>query len=771
MPVLTSTQGNKPIMPYVRQGQMVPMMTPQAQQMQSQLRPAAAREQAAQPDQRPQAAMVNGGEEIIPAPIVQALGGSQAVTSMLNAELGKRGLPPLSGDKGTVGQYANQPMKPANMACGTVGERMMKNYATGTVGITNPTQPEPAAGPNYTTDQTAQGATNVLGTAQTKAVGGFTSPTAAATSTATQNLLKAPTTAPNYVPTALQGFDVNRAKAYEAYRQKTAPISNTAANRDEMMNLALQGAIDRSQFENQLTQEQEATDWNRRLQALGEGRATTGMEQGIWSGDIGALTAVRGAGEGEAARTWQTAENSVGREFEMGKLVSIQDFDREMKQLDTDLAKALQSGDIQAQKDLLDKQAYYTQKRDEVAQQWQTAERVATQGWQTGERIGTQDFAAGQAYLDRQQQLAVQANDIEAQKYIETQKANLALQMQTQDMAQQEKMAYLNSQLEDARAERDVGRQMQIIGFQTQQDLQKIVQQQGYEAGQKELDRRFEEAMQGNDIAAQFTLQQERIALQREQMSQDRFLETARQELTARGLDMQQIQMRYDQIQSAIEAGQADPSAARDFLNQTLKTSGIQLAPPDPNAERIALQRDWNNQQYQWALSHSTPDMVTMDAQGNITGLTEAGAGAFSTWFNDTIYGNANADALMSGEKPVTTIIGKPDSPDYAAVSMRATPFSADATPVKGQYFTDGGKLYYVESDMVAGGAGGANHVVVDVSTGARGSLNPTTMTGGRYTGWEINGFGPTTATYNVTAPGPAPTTTAPAGLTDSTFG
>jgi hypothetical protein len=205
---------------------------------------------------------------------------------------------------------------------------------------------------------------------------------------------------------------------------------------------------------------------------------------------------------------------------------------------------------------------------------------------------------------------------------------------------------------------------------------------------------------------------------------------------------MDAIENQYNMIQDAIQNGQAAPDAARTFLNDVLKTNGITLAAPDPLAEQKALLADWNNMQYQYALSHGeTPGIVTTDENGNINGLTNAGAAEFSAWYNDNIYGNKNVDGYMSGEKPVTGIIGAPNSTDYLAVMSRATPFDPNSSPSKGQYISNNGVLYYVESDLTAGGSGGANFTVVDVSTGARGQLNPSSMTNGRYTGWTFNGF------------------------------
>jgi hypothetical protein len=64
-------------------------------------------------------------------------------------------------------------------------------------------------------------------------------------------------------------------------------------------------------------------------------------------------------------------------------------------------------------------------------------------------------------------------------------------------------------------------------------------------------------------------------------------------------------------------------------------------------AERNALEADWENTQFQWALSHQGEEgMVTVDDAGNLTGLTDAGAAAFSSWFNSNIYGNKNVNGF-----------------------------------------------------------------------------------------------------------------------------
>lgn len=108
---------------------------------------------------------------------------------------------------------------------------------------------------------------------------------------------------------------------------------------------------------------------------------------------------------------------------------------------------AMQNGDIAGKMAIEKLQGEITSQINKETQAWQTGERVATQAYSTSERLSTQDYDAGQKYLDRETQKSMQMQD-----YYNS------LNLQSNEFNQQETMAKLTSDLEEARADNDFGR-------------------------------------------------------------------------------------------------------------------------------------------------------------------------------------------------------------------------------------------------------------------------------------------------------------------------
>lgn len=108
---------------------------------------------------------------------------------------------------------------------------------------------------------------------------------------------------------------------------------------------------------------------------------------------------------------------------------------------------AIQNGDIAGKLAIEKLQGEITSQINKETQAWQTGERVASQAFATTERLSTQDYDAGQKYLDRETQKSMQMQD-----YYNS------LNLQSNEFNQQETMAKLTSDLEEARADNDFGR-------------------------------------------------------------------------------------------------------------------------------------------------------------------------------------------------------------------------------------------------------------------------------------------------------------------------
>ncbi|MFH1740424.1 MAG: hypothetical protein ABIH23_15555 [bacterium] len=374
--------------------------------------------------------------------------------------------------------------------------------------------------------------------------------------------------------------------------------------------------------------------------------------------------------------------------------------------LDRAAAVALQTGDIAGQVQIETLRGEIQAQAQAADQIWKSSERIASQGWATGERLSEQDFATTTKYLDQRHDLAMQENDQAHVKYIENQRNMVALKMQTNDMAHDEKMAYIFDQLATARADGDVERQQTLMTFQEGIELRRIYTEFGYDRALQESQQTFETALQNGDFEhaeVMLKLQQDFIA---DEAAKDRALESARVKLSEFGINM-------EAIQAQVDAGTLAPDAAIQLLQTQLFNSGAgvgELTPLDyTDTVHRALDAEYDSQRYQWKQTH--PE-----------GTDEE----FMQYFNETMYGDEGVQAtvgkLIDGIESNSTLRGgadpEADNHDvFAEAFSTAAPLSGAylektgenvikfrAAPEVGQYFTDPqnpDRLFYVTSGVV----------------------------------------------------------------------
>lgn len=311
------------------------------------------------------------------------------------------------------------------------------------------------------------------------------------------------------VQNTLENYDVQKAKAFEAARQAGAGAADSGIFQNDLLQTQLQNLRDRGNLEQQ-TKTANLENLNKVL----SGAQTASTQQQTANDQfMKNLIAATQAGEGQANRQQTEEENELDRQHDIamqkgdtegakeierlkGEIQSglqKESFAQESKEnsLDRTNALLLSNNDIQGNKDLttlkakldadqqttnyerqqamdalsrahdiaiqngdiagklaIEKlQGEITSQINKETQAWQTGERVASQAFATTERLSTQDYDAGQKYLDRETQKSMQMQD-----YYNS------LNLQSNEFNQQETMAKLTSDLEEARADNDFGR-------------------------------------------------------------------------------------------------------------------------------------------------------------------------------------------------------------------------------------------------------------------------------------------------------------------------
>lgn len=451
-------------------------------------------------------------------------------------------------------EYGNPKKKPAVNALGTIGianqtatplPQQDPNNANGNVALSKAAMSGAAAAPS----PTELGNTAILAKAQNDVLNQpSVSALQNATTQAATNWVQNPMGDFNPAQTKqarLEKANSDWANTFEAMRQQYGNVSGSGLLQKNMLQNALEHNVNQQDLEGKLDTE----NYNRYVDSLGRsiaaGQSVNQGNENVFSQRLGNLGTVRGMAEGEAGR--QTSE---------------------------EIAKAQIEATANLQK--------------------------TSQAWQSGERIDQNSYNTSQAEITRLQQLAVQKNDIDAQKYLASERNKLDLAMQTQSMDHDTSMRYLDSMLADAKANNDVARQKDILSFTYTQDVEKMTAQFGFDTAKINLQGSIQNALQAGDFDHADAMQEALFAQQSKEHDKDIAEDRLKIELQKKGMD-------YDMMKSAVESGAATP----EDLNNLIKASGIQIAPIDPQAGQKAIKQKLDDMKYEFLLTH--PEFMHAD--------------------------------------------------------------------------------------------------------------------------------------------------------------
>ncbi len=224
--------------------------------------------------------------------------------------------------------------------------------------------------------------------------------------------------------------------------------------------------------------------------------------------------------------------------------------------------------------------------------------------------------------------------NLNGQITIQDMKSDLNLKMQTQEMQQQEKMAYLSSQLKEAENSNNFERQKSLIKMQTMEEIKVLQQQNNFAKSMAVINTNLQKSLNNNDFKNTTILQEMKFGQELQLQMNDNIIKQAQ-------LDLQEKGFNLDSIFQAIENGQMSPEASMEYLKQNLPPEiAKSIKPPDPYAVQKAIKEDYFNQQLQYSLTH--PGSAKQDAQGNFTGLTDDSQKGFNDFINQ-LYGNEQA--------------------------------------------------------------------------------------------------------------------------------
>jgi hypothetical protein len=425
--------------------------------------------------------------------------------------------------------------------------------------------------------------------------------------------------------------------------------------------------------------------------------------------------------------------------LDMGQLVASQDFAGIQAALDRAQQTAMQDKTGVLQKELVKLQGEIDTAKQESQNKFAESQRVATQGWQTGEAIRGEDAAKAAQYFEWQKKELAQKNDLEGQKALATLKNQFDLGIQTQGMAHDEKMLLLKSQYEEAKANKDVDRQKNILSFSYTQDIAKMTIADGFDKAKITMQGDIQKALQAGDFEHAEAMQKALFTQQSTENGKDRVIQEAQVALQAKGINLQEIEQQYGQLEKLVQAGTLDKSVLTDFVGKTLKGANVTMTPPDPLAAQKEADKEFAALQQEYLRTH--PEYMN-----EVGGLKPEGRTAFNEFVNKSMYGEGTsgseeaisqkANEALNDEQKYNALLNDPtvkewvpqmgyDSGGFWGTDKRTF---ANA-PSKGSIIKYGGKAYEVLTDPALNTKG--NNVewfnVKDLKEGTvkRVSINP----------------------------------------------
>jgi len=275
----------------------------------------------------------------------------------------------------------------------------------------------------------------------------------------------------------------------------------------------------------------------------------------------------------------------------------------------------------------------------------------------SGQKIGDQDFQTSMTNLDAQIAEAQSEQNFGQTKHLQDLKNKFQLQVQTQDMDHDEKMLFLSNEYQSARDDADFEKAKNLKSFEHDLQMAKITGAQEFEEKMSYLDNAFNKALQDNDFQNQQVLEAKKYQVEMQKHQDLLALSKAELALEEAGVQLQIDQVEYNNIKEEIAAGNLDPDAAIEYLKDNMDDETADILDnnqPNPQAVQKALDEDFLNQQYQYALisgdldGDGFLDAAIYNDDGNFTGLTEDEGEQFHEHLLKTFYEESGGTPLQA---------------------------------------------------------------------------------------------------------------------------
>jgi len=349
--------------------------------------------------------------------------------------------------------------------------------------------------------------------------------------------------------------------------------------------------------------------------------------------------------------------------IDSGLLIQSQDFEGAQSALDRDLQTAISNNDNATRLTIENMQADLAKEMQKADLSYRRTEGVLSRIHSTNERIGQNEFARMENLLDRRQQTAEATKDRDLTKQIESDRAQLQLKLQTNDMSHDEKITLMDAEIATAKADDDVGRQQELMKFSHGQEMAKIANEQGFQKSLTYLNDKLLVAREEEDFYRTKVLTNMQFDQEMKLHQSISAVDQAKIEMQQQGLDIAQFESNIAELKDAVLSGRLDPSVLTNYQQTVMASSlpdGFEFTEPDQGALHDALAADYVNQQFQWALTIGDADgdgkldagTYEIDEDGNerFVGLNNENQTAFGNHLAETIY-NVEGGSVLANKR------------------------------------------------------------------------------------------------------------------------
>lgn len=277
----------------------------------------------------------------------------------------------------------------------------------------------------------------------------------------------------------------------------------------------------------------------------------------------------------ESSQNWSNTQRELTQIYNTSERLDTQNFDKNMKTLDAQIAETKAQSDFGRTKEGL-----LLQSQIDEAKAGADQNRVVE--LENLKAANSEQYAKSRAAETEQ---------------LEQKKFDYQWLMQNNELSHDEKMVNLQADLEEAKAQKDQGRVVELTNLQASLEVSKMKEQYGYDTAMTNLKAQISEAEASKNFEYSTALKQQEIDANAEESAKDRAIELSELALKQDAATFQT----YNDMKAT------DPEGAAKYLKTELAKKGITYDPVDAYEQaKQSINTDFKLAQDQWLQTHDS---------------------------------------------------------------------------------------------------------------------------------------------------------------------